>query len=341
MGRRARLWLAVIAGAIALRASTPIAHAQEATAVLARTFDLRWSAPAECPSDTYVATQVTRLTSRTPEPRLEVDGKAWRDESGRWRVALVTRFGDDRGERIVDADTCDHAADATALIVAMMIDPAGVRARLDTETKAVSSEPPSPPPADALAAQPPRSPDRASTDSGRELQGLVAAYGAVDAGALPRAGYGGGAALGIRVPLDDGPSPVRLRAEGTFTFFPARRTESADGAPSADVRLITGAARVGLVYGMLVEVGPSVGYEIGSLAGEGVGVKRANNGAALWQAALVGAGARWPARGPIGVRASAELVVPFARPEFELSDAAIHRPSALGGRGTVGADFSF
>lgn len=333
---RAQLGLAVVVGVWIAPATALAETAPE------RPFELRWSAPAECPSDVYVASQVTRLAARAPEPALEVDANAWKDQSGRWRVALVTRMGGERGERIVDADTCDHAADATALILAMMIDPAGVRARLAAERPPPAAEAPPEPARAPAAPRPETPPDRArAANEPRERRGLVAAYGTMDGGALPHAAYGAGIAVGVRIPLDRGPSPVRLRAEGSFIVLPAQRAEMAGTSRAADVLLIAGALRAALVYGEVVEAGPSLGYELGSLAGEGIGVRRPDSGAALWQAAMVGAAVRWPARGPLALRASAELVVPFTRPAFAVADAVVHRPAGVGGRGTLGVDFSF
>lgn len=90
---------------------------------------LRWSAPAGCPDANAVKDEVERLlgASRTqPAKPIEVSAAVARDERGRWRVRLET--AGDGGPRVRElrGASCKAVADASALILALMIDPEAV-----------------------------------------------------------------------------------------------------------------------------------------------------------------------------------------------------------------------
>lgn len=290
---------------------------------------LHWSAPRECPAESYFSTEVARLTLAAREPHVDVDATAWKDTTGRWRIALVTLLGPDRGERIVDADTCALATDAAALVIALMIDPDGVRARTSS---AAEPAPPAPPPNEA--------PEPERRDEERLS---VAAVGTFDNGSLPSVAWGLGAVAGLRVfPWRDRPGAVRLRLEVAGMILPEQRAESAsDARRGADLQLFAGSARSVFAYGEVVEAGVFAGLELGSLSGAGFGVKAPASASTLWNAALLGAVARFPAHGTVALRGSIELAIPLRRAEFDVGGEVVHRPSALASRGTLAAEIRF
>ena len=125
-------------------------------------------------------------------------------------------------------------------------------------------------------------------------------------------------------------------------ILPEQRAESAaDARRGADLQLFAGSARSVLAYGDVVEAGLFAGLEVGSLSGAGFGVKMPASAATLWNAALVGAVARFPAHGTVALRGSIELAIPLRRPEFDVGGEVVHRPSALASRGTLAAEIRF
>lgn len=99
---------------------------------------VRWRAEGDCPSEEQVRAEVARLLGgAVPENAPTVDARVERAPSV-WRLRL--RVGAE-GERRLEAASCALLAEATALIVALAIDP--VRVVEATETTSEPSEPPS------------------------------------------------------------------------------------------------------------------------------------------------------------------------------------------------------
>src|SRR5262245_48356488 len=88
-------------------------------------FSLTWQAPAECPDQTYVRGEVEQLLAGGEPRPVHVDARARIERANErdWRVWLTTTRDGITGERTVESDSCRSLADATALIVALAIDP--------------------------------------------------------------------------------------------------------------------------------------------------------------------------------------------------------------------------
>lgn len=87
---------------------------------------LRWSAPADCPSGNEVLEEVERLLgARTAanESVLDVVAEVKRKDDGTFTVRLEIPGADGPRVREVSAASCSALGSATALILAMMIDP--------------------------------------------------------------------------------------------------------------------------------------------------------------------------------------------------------------------------
>lgn len=146
LGRRGSLCFGVALGAVAASAVASPAAAQDEEEPI----QLAYSASAACPDE---AAFVARVQARTGRARFGSPGAGAREfdvalvngppSSG----ALTVRGPDGRaGTRRVLADTCAGAADALALIVALVIDPQAIQ---DREPPARPSPPPTPPSTDA------------------------------------------------------------------------------------------------------------------------------------------------------------------------------------------------
>jgi len=83
--------------------------------------ELRWHAPPGCPSREQVLAEVTRLVAKAPEKPLRARAIVTTDEQG-FRVQIALE-GSAQGARTLRARSCASLARATALIVALAIDP--------------------------------------------------------------------------------------------------------------------------------------------------------------------------------------------------------------------------
>lgn len=113
------------------------ARAQEAT------WSLVWEAPGECPSEANVREAVAELLGTGGPPSAPVSASAVveRISGDRWVVQLTTVREGARGERVVEATSCPSLARATALIVALTIDPERVAAHTPGSTADASARP--------------------------------------------------------------------------------------------------------------------------------------------------------------------------------------------------------
>ncbi len=274
-----------------------------------------------------------------------------------YRVRLETSNGGPTRAREIKGASCAALADATALILALMIDPAAVSippadagAPLEAAAPAPTTSPlgssasaipapsagPSPAPttpAPALSARPPLPP--APDPPSRFSTGLFA-MGALDLGTLP--GVSPGVLVGLSVLY--GP----LRAELAAALWPAHdATLAARPTAGGAVDLYAGSAAAcwRFLPGRF-ELGPCLGLEIGRLRAQGFGVSDPGQGSALWAAWRAGGGFAYRPIAPLVLGLRLEVAVPFARPGFVLSNVGtVHRPSVAAGRALAGLEVRF
>ena len=146
---RAAALLALVLPAVAATA-LPKALAQTGS------FSLSWQAPAECPDETHVRRAVEQLLGEGPPPPAHVSAHAVVEHtsSGHWNVRLTTVRDGAPGERVVESESCQSLADATALILALTIDPERVAARAPGAASAPASSTVAPAAPSASAAAP-------------------------------------------------------------------------------------------------------------------------------------------------------------------------------------------
>jgi hypothetical protein len=123
---RSRVGAALLALCVGVAAPSLLrsAYAQQAA------WSLAWEAPADCPSEANVRDAVAQLLGTSAPPPASVSARAvvQRTSSDHWIVQLTTVREGARGERVVEATSCPSLANATALIVALTIDPERVAA---------------------------------------------------------------------------------------------------------------------------------------------------------------------------------------------------------------------
>lgn len=308
---------------------------------------LKWTAPEGCPAGARVTAEVDRLLgdagARPPTP-LEVRAAVTEDAAGGFRVRVETDREGATRVRELRAQSCEALADATAVILALMIDPAAVAAAPPAPSPPASApappivgapsnsrpEPVLPPP--GRLSPPPTPPPRPT-----EVRFHLATWALADAGSLPGVSFAAGGAAGLSIGA--------VRIELGAGAWPARAAPIA-ARPTAggDVSLIAGSA--GACYDFLdrdgFSLGPCAAVELGRLHAAGYGVTTPGDGSALWSAGKAGAWLAWAPARRFAISLKLDAVVPFARPSFVLENVGpVHRAGAVVGRAGGGVEVRF
>jgi hypothetical protein len=318
----------------------PSARAQEHEPV-----SLTWSAPAACPTEDHVRAEVLRLLAGppiSPDRHVTAMARVMRLESGRWRVEVFVMA---QGVRSLEAESCSGLADATALIVAIAVDPdragAAAYAAAPTALPPVQPEP-------ALAVPPPAAPPAPLASSARLAPARGAAaeprwsfgtWGLVDSATLPAPAFGGAFGVGALV--------GRLRSEAAFSVVPGRTyLVSSQPGVGADMSLWVASANVAYRVALgPAEVALGGGAEASHLGAVGVQVTApvaGVPGSATW--AALRADAMLTARivAPIFFRLEVDAVAPLRRPTFVVDPlGTVHQPAPLTGRLGAGVELHF
>ncbi len=316
---RVLVWVP-IAVALCIAAS-PDAHAADA-------ISLRWSAPAGCPTADDVLAEMKRLVgprASADQSPLDVVAEVQRSEDGTYRVRLEIPGEDGPRSREVSAASCAALGQASALILAMMIDPesalsASPRQAQPGQTK---PEPPKPLTLSAPLSSLPISLQRpliklsASSPvvkrlATRKWPPLSANLNVLlDVGSLPAPSFGFGRGISI--------SWWRLRFELGAAAFPPRTMRFAALASAgtmADLLLSYTSVSTPLAISPKIELWPAVRFELGRLHAASFGVSEPGEGAAIF--AGIGIGGRVSVR--LTRRTYSVLgldgIVPITRPTF-------------------------
>lgn len=150
---------------------------------------LSWDAPAGCASREEIEGEIARLLGGRVAISHggDLDARATVEHPRNWSVKLATRHAGRTGRRSIEAPSCESAAQATALIIALMIDPDAVAAHAHEGTEAVPAVA-IPPVAVAAPNEPPRD---------RRVEILASVHSQVSLGTLPDVDVGVGLGLGL------------------------------------------------------------------------------------------------------------------------------------------------
>lgn len=218
-------------------------------------FELVWSAPVECPDADDVKRRVERILNRPlmlahnevlsvkAEVRAPGDDRAW-------RVDLETDNGQRAATRALAAASCDELANATAILVAILLEPPSSSS---TPVTAPSPTPPRPPRAEAHAAA--RSATRWS----------AGAAGGLIGGALPAWSPGAGVHGAV--------TWHALRTQlGAMIWLPAEKTVDPAGTQGAHFNLFSGHAQLCAQWpGQRLQPGLCSGAQLSVLRAKGFG----------------------------------------------------------------------
>jgi hypothetical protein len=275
------------------------------------------------------------------------------DEVGdRWRARLSLTDADGRSQRSFSAESCAALADATALIIAVTLDPvavaslhASVQAGGESQTEPVEADPVEPEPVEAEPPEPePAELEAPSPDSDppgdltlsitpdaeleqRWPEGLRAGFslhGGVGWG--PMAALA--AAIGGRVSLFG----ARWRVEIGGRWATPRRIESNGAAGIFDAWVVEGrGCFVPTVRRLEFPLCP--GVELGSVRGRGVPpTSEPLDRSFLWVAPSLSQALSWAPVERVAIGIELGLVVPVTRGGFVVGDSTINGLALVGGR---------
>ena len=334
---------------------------------------LTWSAPAECPQEPAVRAELRRLLGDDARAGagVQVEARLAPRAGGRFGLTLLVRSEGGVASRTLEGVSCDALMQATALIVALGIDPEGVLARTaepappdavttdavttdavttdaattDAATTDAATQPPSAEPlrraaptsgeAAALLSAPERG-ARVGAESGLRLRGRALVHLLGEALAVPGVSAGLSFGGGLRV------GRIDVTLEGLWA---SRRSVAVPTLPGASADFALLAARLrGCVAltGGLVEVAPCLGFELGSLRGESRGVSAPASGSTLWAAPLAGLEVRVALHALLALTARLDLAVPLRRPGFSVVGVGtVAEAGLVSVRGELGASLYF
>jgi hypothetical protein len=236
-----------------------------------------------------------------------------------WVADLTTQHAGQTGHRSIEAPSCKAAADAIALIIALLIDPDAVSAN----SQAPEPEVP------AIPASPKSKPRELAFLAGLHAQGRV--------GTLPGADLGLGLGIGV--------ASARWRTDARWTYG-LRRDQSAS--------LPTGASgRFNIAAGSVTECfnlgqtrwgfGPCAALEAGRVSVKGFGATAGFSRHALWLA-LGGGGFLSLAMGQhLYALVEVDVIAPMYRPDYVFQDVpgVVFRAPAVGGRALADISWHF
>jgi hypothetical protein len=297
MRSRAGLWgiLVILLLSIVGRA----ARADEASPIT-----LAWNAPQGCPDVDAVKATIRHLLSARAASSLDTHVVATgtvRRTGSAWHVDLVAEADGKERRRTLEGDTCASLADASALLLAILVNPDKVAAQSDDHPPPAPSPPVPPAERPAPPSEVPPSPTPHRTTLG------VGAFAAIDVGTMPQATPSGGLALGG--------SYDRWRGELVGMAHPYQ-TATLENTPALGIRYRTlrGGARVcwsALLHP--VTVGPCAGMEVVSLRGQGTGLTSSLDSETKWGELVMSVDARWEFVPKLGVFLDIAGQVPLVR----------------------------
>ncbi len=305
---------------------------------------LSWTAPDGCPGQAAVAGDVqSRLGGATTGRAVAARAVVTQVRRRLWRVVLDTQQDAGEGRRVIEAATCAELASATALVLALTIDPSAALSK-GTPGPAEPAPPPPPPlpppmpPAPVVVERAPP-PLAVPPPRGRrpEIQ--------LSARLLPMVGIGTSAsAVSFGGSIGVGVEFGRLSAEASgTTYLPQSHDVSATHAggtlwPSSAGLAACGAA-VDTARG---RAGGCGGFEYERLDASGYGVTAPASGSAAWGAPSMSAFLAARVYGALWLHARSDLTIPLVRARFALHGVGdVFDVPSVAGRVGVGAEVRF
>jgi hypothetical protein len=296
--------------------------------------ELEWDAPPDCSSKNRVLGEVARLIGTAPR-RVHARALVDQQSATAFQVRIELR-GEVEGARQLSAHSCDSAARAAALIIALAIDPqaASVVTRqleqAETERAPSKAESSDGAPAEATPAH--------ASDQTAERDGALAEplHGVLLSGITGEQARVPGLAVGAL--LGGGVRDDWVRFDLGLYFVPSAHAAVA-GSPGQGADFTAGGLSARFCPRALdseLGVFMCLGAHATRIWGEGTGVPETlNRYGDVWSAGL-GAKLRWPGASAWAAELDLELIVPFTRPAFAIENLGpVYRVPAFGFTGAL------
>jgi hypothetical protein len=317
---------------------------------------LTWEAPAGCPDASAVRRALAGYLGEGPTAEAGAAVRAVArvtESSGGYRLELRTETASGVTTRETASSDCAVLVDATAVILAIAVDPATILGRGAAAPRPQAMPPQESPPA-PVPPEEPVAPAEPTVE--REGDPPPSSGGVSDAAAAPpRVRFAMRAGGGLDVGVLPGPTGGLRLAGAVFgrrwraelrgdLWFP--RTAIVEDGIGGRIGLWSLGGRGCGVLGvtrLALEFPLCAGIEAGVMRGDPVGERVANAETARrpWLAADGSAGLAWVPRRFLALVVQAELVVPILRTGFRVGDLEVHRAGPVAGRGLVGLEARF
>jgi hypothetical protein len=282
---------------------------------------LSWQAPLGCPARDELRAEIARLlggTIRVPSGG-DIKARAVVLHEQTWSLTIETQSAGRPGQRSIEAASCQDLADATALIIALMVDPDAVAANATNPKPVPATPPPDSRPAPAMQR--------------RSVQYLVGVHAAASQGTLPSfdLGIGGGVGLAGR--------RWRVELRGTYGL---RRDQKAGAYGEFNFAAAALAACFNFQWGG-VALGPCADGELGLVSAKGVNVDESFPAQTLWAALGAGAYAAIPLGPHLSLPLHLDVLAPLRRTEYMVKNVPgrVYQAPAVGGRLSAGIELHF
>lgn len=287
--------------------------------------ELSWEAPAGCPGSEHVRMLVRAMSPGAP-PRARVRARVAPRGSGFAEALEITVAGVVE-QRALEGETCLELARATALLVAIALDPIAAAEALDERTQAggVPEPPVALAPDERASGSPVATPVAGSADASRrrpEARGArprwrIDGNGVAGAswGAVPGATGLVGAALGVERRVDDALG-LRLALDGRYAIPTLASYPDRPGLSAAFDLWALGPKGCLSPQARRLSLPVCAGVELGGLRARASGTADARTDRSPWVAATLDASLRWRIRGAWVASAGLGIGIPLRRDRF-------------------------
>jgi hypothetical protein len=305
------------------------------------TIRLQWQGPPSCTDDGSVAQEIRRILGDSAavasgQPLL-VTATVTHTSESRWLVNLSTLSGELRGQRSLVAASCTEVRRATALIVALMVDPDVQLAASDPQQK------PEPKPSKGpLRPVEPTGPQQ-RTGSGEPAPTTAAAgVPLVGLDAVAAVGTLPGGSAGARLTLGVGFRRLSIELSGTGWLT---RERVSDEELDAGGRFSLWSGHLLACYDLFsgsLGLGGCLGAGARRMRGEGFGVSEPGSASGTWAALLTQWYASLPLTKELAFRAAAGTEFPFRPPTFNLAGLGrVYSPNSVAAELSMGLRLKF
>ncbi len=294
--------------------------------------ELMWQAPAECPSEADVHADVEkRLGGSASGKHVLARARVTHREDSSWQVVLSTTQAGTSGERTLDGPTCVAVARATALILALTIDPEALSRR--------PTPPPLPPPPTPIPTPPPiavsPAPHHGLAATSQLQLSLRASYA-----------VGFGVARDVVSPLGLGVAFGARAGRFTVELVAYSFRESDDLTPLVGgtfwLLAVGGSGCSAVLDTKRIQVGGCAGMEIQRMQGDGFGVSQTRTGWASWAAPTASLFFDLKLTSLVWLATRFDGALPLSHPRFVLENVGpVFQVGAASGRASVGIELRF